>query len=489
MDKLYIPKFTQDKIDEVYAKLTPTKSRACNNNIMWGPSGEAYSGNYYGYSLKRSFLKSCTFSNAVFDHTSLAGSTLENVQFKAGCKVESLYLNKSTLSDVIFEKKIKIYNSSFSDSHLKNVKFISNELRSTFFENCYMDNCLFQNCVIRSTMFGGAYLYKCKFNQCDMRNLNIEFSTMEECLLDGSCISFFQLPYIIGIFKDLTVLNNLFLGKNNEAPLPFYKYFEEIDDSIIYFTSIEEYFPLSNLYYAIGKHDICRSCILLGIEKSLTRNDIRMVDNYCKIGQFYNILNISDIQKILQLVDEKIELIEDKNLFSLLLKQSYELKGSISQNSSKSKLEIIINTSLSENEFEEVSKICRDIDLIITGIMPTKITTSYQLSHNSPFEICLTCVGLTADLLTLASFIYSYISRRLKKSNTVSDDIIKYIECSNKAYIDSLNNQFDDFSKIIERTTKNNQVKIIENFRAKIISTAVDQLNKDFALIISKNYK
>lgn len=489
MDSVFIPKFSDEQIAEVYSRLTPMNSRACNNNILWGPSDYTYSGNYYGYSLKRSFLKNCAFKGAVFDHTSLNGSTLESVQFKTGCKIESLYINKSTLSDVLFDKNIHITNTSFSNSHLKNVGFISNELRSTFFEDCYMDSCLFQNCTIRSTMFGGAYLYKCNFDRCNMRNLNIEFSTMDECILEGSCISYFQLPYIIGIFSDLNALNGLSLGKNNEAPLPFMKYYEEIDDSIIYFTSLEEYFPLANLYYAEGKVDICHSCIMTGIEMSLSKNDIKMIANYCKLGQFYDVLSISDIQRILRLVDEKVEQVTDKNLFALLLKQSYELKGAVSQNNSKAKLEIIINTSLREDEFEEVAKFCEDIDSIIVGIMPSKITTAYQFSHNSPFEICLTCIGLTADLLSLSSFIYSYISSRLKKTKAIPQDIQKYIENSNKAYLDSLNNQFDYFSKIIEQTTKNKQSEIIEDFRAKIISTATDQLNKDYALIISRNQK
>lgn len=488
MNNNYIPKFSERQIAEVYKKLTPINSRACNN-MLFGPNSETYSGNYRGYSLKRSFLKDCVFENAIFDHTSLAGSTLEKVQFQSKCKIESLYMNKCTITDVLFQDNIQISNSSFSDSHLKNVGFVNNKIRSTFFENCYMDNCFFQDCVIRSTMFGGAFLYKCRFENCNMRNLNIEFSTMQECVLDGSCISFFQFPYIIGIFKDLSILKNVFLGKNDETPLSFSQYYETINDSIIYFTSLEEYFPLANLYYSKGETELCQSCIVLGIQKALIKNDIRMIDNYCKLGQFYDVLNISDIQKILREVDEKVEHITDKNLFSVLLKQSYELKGSIAQNNSKAKLEITINTNLKETDFDKVGKLCEDIDTIIIGIMPSKITTSYQISHNSPFEICLTCIGLTSDLIAISGFIYSYIAKHLKKSKTVSQDVQKYIERSNKEYIDSLNNQFDYFLKIIERTEKKYEVEIIEDFRAKIISAATDQISKDYALIISQSQK
>lgn len=487
MKDYYIPKFSKEKSDDVFNKLRPTTSKACNNNIIWTPNQKSYSGNYYGHSLKRSNLKKCKFDNAVFDHTSFTGSVIENVVFMNNCKIESLYIEQSTLIELVFSNNLYINNSNFSHSYLENVHFINNEIRSTYFSNCYMENCKFDNCLIRSTMFDEAYLSNCKFNNCNMRNLNIEFCTMDNCTFENSCISYFQLPYIIGIFKNLNTHNSLFVGRNNLAPIPFSDYLDSIDDSIIYFTKLEEYFPLVSLYYAKNQHDIAYSCIMVGIEKSLLKNDIRMIGNFCKIGQFYDILSITDIQKILSSVDESINKQKSSNIFPLLLKQSYNLKGTILQNKSKGKLEITINTSLNENNFDEVSKLCEDIDSIILIAAPSKITTSYQLSHNSPFEICLTCIGLTANLITVSGFIYSYISKRLKSNKTISPEIQDYIEKSNKSYIESLNNQFDYFTSLIENTEKSEQTKIIKDFRGKIISSASEQINKDYSLIISQN--
>lgn len=490
MNNNYIPKFSTERINAVINKLNPQDSKACNNNLLWSPNKNIYSGNYYGHSLKRSQLRDCSFEDATFDHTSFTGSILENVQFKSDCNVESLYMEQCTLINLNFDKKIYINNSNFSHSYLKDVRFTENEIRSTYFSNCYMENCFFNNCLIRSTMFDDAYLSSCKFINCNMRNLNIEFSTMDGCTLDGSCISFFQLPYIIGIFKDMELLKTIFVGRTNLEPIPFNEYYNEIDDSIIYFTHLEEYFPLANLYYAKGENAIAYSCIMMGIEKSLLVNNIRMVENYCKLGQFYNLLKISDIQKILELVDNSINRVKEQSIFPLLLKQSFSLKATISQNRSKGKLEVIIDTSLNEEKFDEVGKLCEDIDTIILSIMPSRITTSYQISHNSPFEICLTCVGLTADLISISGFIYSYISKRLIKNKTISPEIQEYIEKSNTAYIESLNNQFDYFTSIIEKTAKSKQVEVIEDFRGKIISSASEQLNKDYSLIISQcNHK
>lgn len=118
--------------------------------------------------------------------------------------------------------------------------------------------------------------------------------------------------------------------------------------------------------------------------------------------------------------------------------------------------------------------------------MPNKITTSYQISHNSPFEICLTCIGLTSDLIGISGFIYSLISKRLKRNRKLPNRIEEYIKNSNQMYINSLNTQFDMFKTLLEKTNKSKQSEIIDDFRGKIITTATEQIEKDFALIISE---
>lgn len=481
---MYIPKFSQEEIGQVISRLTPSKSRACNNNILLSSNDKTYSGNYCGHSLKRTNLKNCKFENAVFDHTSFAGSILDNFYFSENCIFNSVYLEQSVLTSLVFDKGLAMEGCNFSHSYIKDAVFNSNSIRSTYFNNCYLINCLFENCTLRSTMFDSAYIANCSFINCNMRNLNIEFATIDNCNLSRSVISYFQLPYIIGIFKGDS--QNIFLGKNDEPPILMCDYFNEIDDSIIYFTYLEEYFPLANLYYAKKQNDIAINCINAGIEKALIGNDIRMIDNFCKLGQFYNLLSVSDIQQILKNVDESIEKERNSPLFSILLSKSYQLKSSVAHNRSKSKLEIIINTSLNENKFDEVGKLCEEIDTIIIGLMPNRITTSYQISHNSPFEICLTCIGLASDLIGVSGFIYSLISKRLKKNRKLPERIEEYIENNNQMYINSLNTQFDMFKNLLEKTSKGKQSEIIDDFRGKIITNASEKIEKDFALIISE---
>lgn len=483
MNDLYIPMFSKPTVDKVIKKINPQKSRACNNNVLLSANDNFYSGNYYGHSLKRSYLNECSFRNANFDHTSFCGSILKNVRFQDPCTFKSVYLEECTLEHVTYEKDIYMENCSFYHSYIKDSIFNCSEMRGNHFNDCYIVNCTFNNSTIRATMFDSAYLANCSFKNCNMRNLNIEFATMKNCQLDGSIISYFQFPYIIGIFEDLSESQNIRLAYNDKD-ITLKQYYNEIDEAIIYFTYLKEYFPLANLYYVKDEKEIAYNCLKTGIANALIKFDIRMVGNFCKLGQFYELFSISDIQTILKQVDETIENQKGNCMYGLLIEKSYQLKSIIAQNRNKSKLEIIVNTNVNASEFSIVSEFCQELDEIITNIMSGKITTSYQLSHNSPFEICVTCVGLTADLIAISTCIYSFISKKM--DGKMSAQMSKYIEKSNQMFLDSLNNQFDDFECIIKNTKKSEQTSIIKDFRAKIIDCTMSQINKDFDFMISQ---
>ncbi len=482
----YVPRFDKTEIDKIQQKLNPKINRACNNNLLFSAGTNSYSGNYYGHSLKRSNLKNCKFDNAIFDHTSFCGSILSNIEFKANCKFESVYMEQSTMTNISFEKGLYMENCNFSNSYIKNMSLNSSEIRGIYFDNCLLSDCSFNNCKIRASMFDGAFLTNCSIINCNMRNLNIEFATIQNCDLSGTVFSYYQLPYIIGIFCNSNITDNIYVGIHNTETIPIDQYLNSIDDSIIFFTGLEEFFPLANLYYAKKQNDIAYNCIINGINKALLNNDIRMVENFCVLGQTYELLSIKDVQRILKKVDMKIEKERHNPIYSLLLSKSYKLREKVEHNQSKAKLEIVINTNIESDRFDLVSEFCNNIDNIISTILPNKVTTTYQLSHNSPFEICLTCIGITADLITLAGPLYHYISKKMKNNIVITPELKEYIKSSNTMYIESLNNQFDLFEQALKVKNKNEYNNIIKEFRGKIITAASEQISKDFALLVSQ---
>ncbi len=485
MNKYYIPKFNKEEIHFVTSKLNPLKNKACNNDILWNNGTGPFSGNFYGNSLKRSHLSECIFKEAIFDHTSFAGSIFSDVSFLNSCSFQSTYFERSVLKNVKFEENLKFENTSFLDCQMDGVSFESTEIRGSFFNNSFLEKCSFKDCLIRSTMFDNVTFSNCKVENCNMRNLNIEFSCFVNSDLTGTTISYFQFPYIIGIFSGNNNIDRVSLGIHGDVSLSLDEYTEQIDDAIIYFTSINEYFPLANLYYKKGQDEIAHNCLLEGIDKALLSYDFSMIANYCRLGQLYNLLSINDIKKVLDKVDQKLEHSNDNEFYDTLMLQAYKLRATLSQDRSKTKLEVTINTSINEHDFSCVTNFCEDIDSLISMIMPNRIHTSYQISHNSPFEIVLQCIGLTADILGISGFIYGYIEKRAH-SNIISDEIKSYINYSNETFINSINNQFDDFEAILSKTKKSEQKAIVKSFKGRIIESISSQISKDFELIVSQ---
>lgn len=487
MSTLYIPSFSEEETKRVIEKLDPLHNRACNNNLLWNSGSGQFSGDFSGHSLKRSHLTNCVFNGAVLDHTSFAGSFLENIKFMNTCTVESAYFEHSTLINVNFDSGLNVFNSSFHNCYLLNCSFKNCVIRSTYFSNSTLDHCNFENCTIRSTMFDGAYITNTNFINCNMRNLNIEFAHVDYCDFTNTVISYFQIPYIIGLFKGTNNITYLGAGKDKNIVYKMSDYEENILDAIIYYSSLQEYFPLASLYFKKGDKSLAKNCLIAGIDTSIKILDMNMVENYCALGQAYDLLNINQIKQILEKIDIEIEKKRNDPDYGMLLTKSYHLRALVYRDKSQSTLEIIINTNIDKINFDVVGDFCGDIDNLLALFLPNKITTTYQVSHNSPFEICVNCVGLTADLIAISGVIYRYILSRYRGEKTPAPEIKTYIENSNKIFLDSLNSQFDDLKLILSHTKKSEHDAIVEKFRGKIIENVSSHINKDFALIVSQH--
>ena len=74
----------------------------------------------------------------------------------------------------------------------------------------------------------------------------------------------------------------------------------------------------------------------------------------------------------------------------------------------------------------------------------------------------------------------------MKKNIVITPELQEYIKSSNAMYMDSLNNQFDLFEQAHKGKKKSEYDDLIKEFRGKIITTASEQISKDFALLVSQ---
>ena len=480
MAEEFLPEFDQEEIRQVYKKIYVDKSRALNNNLLFSSGNGVYGGKYTGYSLKRSILSNSTFSGAVFDHTSLAGSILNNIQVKADCSFDSVYMEKSMISDLHFDQHMNIINCNFSESMIQRMTIQDSLLRSTYFNDSTLVECDFSNSMIRSTMFDNAALYNCVFRGCDMQNLNLDFCKVYKTSFIDTKLPYFQIAYVIGIFDEDSILSNVEIYMDKEHYRTIDEYIERIHEPIVYYTSLKEYFPLANLYYKAGDIKSAKSSIATGINSSLIQDDIKMVERYCILGIRYDLLTISDIKQILEDTDCAIEKKKDSVFYSMLLRQTHQLKAVISGSLTKSTLEITINTNIASNEYSEVAKLCEEIDEVIHNIS-SSVNSEFTISHNSPFEVILTCIGVTADLLAISQALYSYIKARAK----VLGQSELFHDCK-QSMKQEINKDIDKLKTDINNAASNKKrKKVIEKFRSKLISNFDAEIDKAYSLFTS----
>ncbi|MDE5553493.1 MAG: pentapeptide repeat-containing protein [Malacoplasma sp.] len=487
MFQKYIPTFSATEEEEVYKRLDPANGKACNNNILWGNSlNQVYSGNYHGFSFKRSNLISSRFDDAHFDHCNFTGSTLNDVHFSESCSFTSVNFLRSFISNCSFSSKEQLHVLNFSSCTLSNVIFNNIVLRGSYFNSAKILNCYFDNSKIMSTSFDNCTIMNSSFRNCNMRNLNLEFSTFINNDLDGAQFSFYQLPYIIGIFKHPEKLEKIKIGCGKNKTISFLDYTQRLNDSIIYFTSKKQFLPLANLYYLNEQIDIAKNSIFVGIDEALLRNDYTTIKFLIKLALNLELLTYTEINQIMKEIDRYLNNLKDDINISYYLLQSYEIQNDIQNMFNKSILSFKIDTTFNNEQFGEASELCQDIDNILSSIN-RDVNYSFNLSHNSPISIVLSVVGAVADLMGISSLIYNFIEKRLNKKRKVNNNVKETINRYNQLFLSSIDENIDNLKTILSKTKKDKQGEIIDDFRLKLLTSIGEAVDINLALVMPEN--
>ena len=483
MKKTTIPNFSSDEYLRVLNKLNPQNSKACNNNLLWNnSSSNTFSGIFKGFSFKRSNLKYARFENAVFDHCNFTGSLFESVVFNSNTNLTSVNFLRSKFNKCEFKSNEVQHAMNFSSCIIENCVYNGNTIRGSYFNNSKIYNTKFINQKIISTSFDNCYFKDVIFDKCNIKNLNLEFATFDNVSLIDTQISFYQLPYIIGIFSEINNLKNLILGCGKGKTITFEEYCDNIQDSITYFTYLNQYLPLANLYYLKKDYENAKNSILIGIDFALIKQDFTNIKYLIRMGAIYNLLTYSEIQSILKSIDQQLSnLCEDEN-YKYYIMQSYEIQSDLNNILNKAVLDIKIETTLNNNQFDSASEICQEIDELL---MSLNLNTehSFRLSHNSPITIVLSVIGLSADLISISALVYNLISKKFNKNKTVNiKKQMKLAERLNDSFLNEIGDDVDMLKIILSKSPKAEHEEIITNFRSKLLTKLGDKIDTDILL-------
>lgn len=356
--------------------------------------------NFSKMSIKRTNLNNQKLYCYNFSKAALTGSIFNDVDF-IQCNFNSAvaefcnYYNCSFVNNEGIEtmRGVNFSNSNYINCKFKNIKIFTSSFTNTYFKNSVFDNCKIVLSSLENSIFENV-----TFKNIKLTNLNIEFSEFRNVHCNNVVFQISQISYIFGALQYiLKTKDNIWIysKKSKNEKLTVNEFRNLIPDLINYYYSLDEFFPVANLYIAVGEYDKALEAIYLGIDKSAIEKDFRMLKFYCKLIVLNGWSSKKDrynMYKYISMLDQKIEMTDSEthnyylhfgDFRRILLFNDYSMPS----------LYYTINSNIDETDFRKLSSAMKYIDSIISNCEDDNSTHCIEIRHESPFSLLIIVVA------------------------------------------------------------------------------------------------
>lgn len=401
--------FNEEEINNSKRIFSEYSGSVANNNLLFREGYKAvYDKDYSFLSLKRSRLLKCQCNAANFEASALTGSDFQNTDF-LNCKLSNATLDYCTFFKCNFYDEENNYpiiganlgNSSFISCKLDNISIDKSTVSNVLFEHC-----TFNKCSINFSSFENTMFYNCVIKKMEFRNLNLEFVEFSNCKFENVILSFAQVPYTFGLLNYIKDCSDSvwITSAGNRKKISVKEYFEQLPGIIPYYISEQEYFPVANIYIALGEYERAFNAVQAGIQKASLEKNFRMLKYLCKLSV---ISGWCKRQRLIQLYNT----INDINRFEPLSeyqRHNYFLhlgdfrKILLFNDNDKTTLHFNMQTNILPEETEKVALLIGSIDKIINSVEDPNIINTIELRHESPYEFLILVIGAAYLLKIIA---------------------------------------------------------------------------------------
>lgn len=362
---------------EKYISLMQNNNRLFENGINL-----KINGCFEDVSLKRSTLIDSEIQDVNFGNAALTGSYFSNTGLSNSTFSESNVQYCQFIKNTWKNINVKSTNLSYSNFYgvtFKNVNFKGSTVAEILFERCNFENCLFSSSMMENTVF-----LCCTFQDVTFSNSNIEYMELKNCNLSNVSFPMSQFPYIYGIFNALPDnKKDITLSADNQI-ITMEEYLGLKESFIVYYTSIEEYFPLANIYLAENKINLAFNSIVMGIRKSIAQRNFRMLKFFCKQAKQGNIFSYDVLKRLYASIEQYVS--EQK--FNIYERRSFiynigEIRSSLLDSFDEfPTARIVMQTNIDSKESEKMMQFIEHIDSSINDLCTKKIS-HIEIRHNS----------------------------------------------------------------------------------------------------------
>lgn len=364
---------------------------------------------FKGKSLNHTIMEHVILDNCDFEETCATGSIFRHCKF-INCNINQADFEFCEFYDCEFDGRNPV-NCSFNNSSFFNTVF-----RNVMFRGCTFTGGLFHECywnkgnIINSTL-EGANFRKCTFQEMDLRYLNMDYIELEDPKMQDVILPLDQVPFIFGALQYLIHTNDsVKISKNENGSITMSRYFNEIIPLLCeHFSNTEQYFPLANIYLALGNKDEGFEATKKGLISAMAIRDFRMIKYFCKLIAYSKIFKPGALHN---LYNNYICRLFPDNEAGLAMpnysRQLLEIKELLFSSPNKSSFHIALKTDIRLSDNHKLGKLFESIFSI------GKQHGTFQgndikavLQQNSPLIIT---IYVTGDELQLASLLVAYLS-------------------------------------------------------------------------------
>ncbi len=454
-----------DEIDIISARL----SEHMNNKFFFNSAPFAVNHNvkvfesYATRNLRQSFFYECTFENANFNKSGLAGSVFVGSKIYPcdfmDTNLQSCDFRLCTFENVVFEYT-RMNKSCFYNTKFINCTFKSVSMNDTIFDHCEFIKCDWIPVSIENALFRNTLLSDVKF-----KSMNFEFATFENIETKNIKLPFPTIPFIYNGLSYITETtdNVKITSAIVKEGLTTEQYLSYLDDLEKFYHKTQNYFPLANIYISKKKYEEAFQSIVNGIDLAISLRSFRMIRYYCKQTKYIPTISIHQRQELYyniltKISKEKLEYFEKDNL-NLYLPQ---IRSLLLTENTEERIQVFAKTNIHSIDYKNLTIFISVID----SFLRNKCHYSIELRHNSPFEVFVDIftnpdnLSLIISGLSLIVGVGQLIQGKKEKNKptTMEDDIKNHIDTLNKNKI------------IIEKFIINNNGNVYINSNNKSIS-------------------
>lgn len=361
--------------------------------------------------LKRITVNKCKFIESKFNGVAATGSKFLEVVFSkcdfSGANFQYCYFVNSSF----------VENSLIKGANFSHSVFIDCTFEASTIIECTLFDCLFENCAfiasnIRTNTLENSTMRNCKLRNIDLAHINLEYMQFDAIKMENVILPPYQIPYIIGATNYIkNTVDNVQIYTDNGS-ITCQEYCSLYNDLAVFFYSHGEYFPLSNIFIALGKHDLAYECIRLGIQEACDYFDFRMVKHFCRLACSNDSFSHTQLKEMYDLVtDLSYNSDWDLNTLHSYLLNIGEIRELLLNNVSHAqRVEFLIKTNIQKDDLSAVNNLYKQVNEIIRDNCSNKHIDSIELRHNSPYEFYIVCVDMLPNILMFIGAMYSILA-------------------------------------------------------------------------------